>query len=330
MTRNGNFLDYVQHHRNQNLLQNQKRVQLEKEVSQLNEQLKQTSTIQERVAIKKQRLLIQRQLQNIHSIPLAEFDRKLIPFLNSCYNSQADGDLLIEQFDAEFHIASPEPSYVNANLESCSKCNLPYVHIASEAQLVCEACGQTERYIDTSVLTMAYGDEIEYSSFSYRRINHFRELLNYLQAKETTTVPQSALNTVMQYLVEKRYNKVTRVTFNVIRKALRDLGMRKYYDHAMQIWCLITGGKALRLDPRLEEKFTLMFIAIQQPWERHCPDDRKNFLSYPYCFYKLSQLLGQKDLLPYFTLLKCPKKRKAQEDLFELICQDLNWTFVPI
>ena len=35
--------------------------------------------------------------------------------------------------------------------------------------------------------------------------------------------------------------------------------------------------------------------------DKHCPKDRKNFLSYSYCIYKFFELLGYEQLLVKFT-----------------------------
>jgi hypothetical protein len=331
MISKNSFLEHVNNQRELNLKQIHKRDAIDSEIQNLSVRIQKTSDPHERVALKKSRLILIRQLNGV--ISMHEFDLKMVPFMKDCYStSQISTEDLQKEFDVEFNITEQEVSYMAAEVDICTRCNIKYVQIPSEAKLVCVKCGISKFYLDTSMLTMAYGDEIEYSSFSYRRIGHFKELLNYLQAKETTHVQVHILKKVMQQLVRMEIHKVDQITFQEVRKALRSLGMRKYYDHTMQIYCLITGNEPLRLEAQLEEKFMLMFKAIQQPWERHklhCREERKNFLSYPYCFYKISQLLGRNDLLDYFTLLKCPKKRRDQEHVFFMICQDLHWPFIP-
>ena len=50
---------------------------------------------------------------------------------------------------------------------------------------------------------------------------------------------------------------------------------------------------APKLSPYLEDKLKLMFSEIQEPFEKHCPPTRKNFLSYSYVLYKFCELLGE-------------------------------------
>ena len=71
-------------------------------------------------------------------------------------------------------------------------------------------------------------------------------------------------------------------------------------------------------------------ISTSKPaFEKHCPPDRKNFLSYSYCLYKFFQLLGYDDLLSSFSLLKGKDKLHKQDLIFEKICKDLEWEFLP-
>ena len=143
-------------------------------------------------------------------------------------------------------------------------------------------------------------------------------------------VPDSVMMRIMKCLYEKRLVDPQAITFAQVKKAEKDLGLRKYYDQTMQIWCRITGNQPVRLDPVCEEKIRLMFIHIQAPFDKHCPLTRKNFLSYPYVIYKFCQMLGYDNLLPYFSLLKGKEKLKLQEDIFRKICTEIGWEFVEI
>ena len=95
-------------------------------------------------------------------------------------------------------------------------------------------------------------------------------------------------------------------------------------------WDWITNQTPIRLSPQIEEKLRLLFIQIQRPFAKHCPKARNNFLSYPYCVYKFCQMLSLNYLLPFLCLLKGKEKLQTQEDIFQKICADLEWTFIPI
>jgi hypothetical protein len=79
----------------------------------------------------------------------------------------------------------------------------------------------------------------------------------------------------------------------------------------------------------VEEKLRTMFKQIQPAFLKHCPKDRKNFLSYSYVLYKFFQLLGMDEYLRYFPLLKSREKIFAQEVIWRAICKELHWEFIP-
>ena len=84
----------------------------------------------------------------------------------------------------------------------------------------------------------------------------------------------------MNELFIKRYKKASEVTPRVVRDVLRTLKFRKTYEHVAQITSKITGENALKIPPEAEEMCRLMFIAVQPVFDKVCPKDRKNFLSY--------------------------------------------------
>ena len=49
-----------------------------------------------------------------------------------------------------------------------------------------------------------------------------------------------------------------------------------------------------------EEELRRMFKEIQIPFQKHCPEDRKNFLSYSYILHKFVQLLELDEFIPCF------------------------------
>jgi hypothetical protein len=83
------------------------------------------------------------------------------------------------------------------------------------------------------------------------------------------------------------------------------------------------------MKPEVEEQLCNMFQKIQEPFERHCPPDRINFLSYSYVIYKFCQLLGYHEYLPYFSLLKSKDKLRTQDKIWKNICLDIGWKFYP-
>ena len=72
-----------------------------------------------------------------------------------------------------------------------------------------------------------------------------------------------------------------------------------------------------------------MFKDIQNPFMKHCPVYRKNFLSYSYVLHKFCQLLELDDFLKYFPLLKSREKLQQQDKIWKNICLELDWQYIP-
>jgi len=67
---------------------------------------------------------------------------------------------------------------------------------------------------------------------------------------------------------------------------------------------------------------------IQVPFVKHCPEKRKNFLSYSYVLHKFVQLLGMHELTACFPLLKSRQKLYQQDTIWKKICKELEWPFI--
>ena len=61
----------------------------------------------------------------------------------------------------------------------------------------------------------------------------------------------------------------------------------------------------------------------------NCPENRKNFLSYSYVLHKFCELLELDELLSHFPLLKSREKLQQQDKIWECICNDLKWQYIP-
>lgn len=213
--------------------------------------------------------------------------------------------------------------------DQCRYCNVAMVLVLRKSVLACPRCGTSVPFIDYTTATMNYGDEMEFPTFTYKRINHFNEWLNQLQAREVMEVPLSSIEAVMEQLYRQRYTPARSISVATVRGILTALHLRKAYEHVVQVWCRITGYAPHRLPPELEEQCRLMFIAIQKPFEDSRPAERKNFLSYSYTLYKFFQILGCDEFLEGFALLKGADKLAKQDAIFKRICASLDWEFIP-
>lgn len=97
----------------------------------------------------------------------------------------------------------------------------------------------------------------------------------------------------------------------------------------MYIISKITGKPAPCINRDTEETLKKMFDKIQEPFEKHCPKNRINFLSYSYVLHKFFQLLGFDEYVLSFPLLKSRQKLRIQDEIWKKICADCGWEFYP-
>lgn len=127
-----------------------------------------------------------------------------------------------------------------------------------------------------------------------------------------------------QRILNLDYTKIEKV-----KKILKKLHLNEYYEHIVYIISMITEKPAPCINKETEEKLKKMFDMIQEPFERHCPKDRINFLSYAFVLHKFFQLLGMDEYVKCFPLLKSRYKLRIQDEIWKKICDDLNWEFFP-
>lgn len=203
--------------------------------------------------------------------------------------------------------------------------------IHSDAQIVCLGCGISEFYFDCTTQGLTYEQEVNSestTSFAYKRINHFNEWLIQFQAKGHTSIPEDILEQIKGELKKERLLD-REITQKKIKEILKKLKYNKYYENVGIITNIINKKSMSTMEPELEEKLRNMFRMIQEPFDKHKPKNRSNFLSYSYCLYKFCELLDKDEYLCHFPLLKSREKLQNQDSIWKNICLDLGWEFMP-
>jgi ribosomal protein L37AE/L43A len=224
---------------------------------------------------------------------------------------------------------SREYHYFRNEVFICKDCGASTTRDVSSGVTVCYTCGLTAVNNISNIPEWNYTESHEYiKPYSYKRTNHFKEWIIQIQGREGTNVPDEVLQMLILEIKKERLTDKTLITFYKIKEFLKKLKLNKYYEHIPNIIHKITGAKQLMISHELESKLTDMFNEIQEPFEKHCPNNRKNFLSYSYTLYKFFQLLNKNDYLIYFPLLKSRDKLFEQENIWKGICKELNWKFI--
>lgn len=169
-------------------------------------------------------------------------------------------------------------------------------------------------------------NEVSYTA--YIRLNHFKEILSQFQAKETTQIPDDVIQLIKNRIKKERIQDIKTIDYDKMREILRKLSLNKYFEHIQYINSII-GIKPPIMNEELYETLCFLFIEIQNPWSIHCPPYRTNFFNYAYTLYQLCVLLGQTQYLPYIPLLKDRTKQLEQDMVWEKVCKELGWLYIP-
>ena len=212
------------------------------------------------------------------------------------------------------------------NFDVCKRCNSEMTIIEHEGIIVCNSCFRQEPYLIEHDKPSYKEPPKEVSFYAYKRINHFREIIAQFQAKESTHISEEVIQNIKNQIKKERID-LKSLTNEKTKQILKNLGYNKYYEHISFIKEKL-GIFPPRMSIELEQKLCNLFMEIQKPYSKYCPIERVNFLNYYYVLYKLCELLREDQYLPYFSMLKDQEKRNEQDEIWKLICKDLNWEFI--
>ena len=229
-----------------------------------------------------------------------------------------------------------DKNYINTTNDSknknyfdkCIKCSIEMLLNNNSGQLTCPNCGYIENIIVDSDKPSFKEPPKEMTSFCYKRINHLNEFLAQFQAKETTDIPETVYNDIIVEIKKERIKNMSLITPDKMRIILKKIKKNDYYEHIPYIINQLNGLPPPVIAPEIEEIIRGMFKAIQIPFEKYCPVERKNFLSYNYVMYKFFELLELDEYLACFQLLKSRTKLHQQDQIWKNICKDLNWEYI--
>ena len=236
---------------------------------------------------------------------------------------------IINKYMSQIDDTCINENYTDNEIELCKLCNNCMNINLEDGNVVCPRCGNTEKIILNTEKPSYKDPPREISYFAYKRINHFNEWLAQFQAKESTEIPDKVYKDITAELQKEKILKLKNITPKKIRTILKKLGLNKYYEHVPHIINMINGRPAPVINRATEEKLRMMFKEIQTPFLKHCPAERKNFLSYSYVLHKFVELLDMDQYLKCFPLLKSREKLQQQDIIWKNICKELKWQYIP-
>jgi hypothetical protein len=220
---------------------------------------------------------------------------------------------------------------INAFVYSTDICKFCFkgelIPLEDEGVLMCNGCYRYVPYLIENEKPSYKEPPKEVCFYAYKRINHFKEILAQFQGKETTQIPRDVIENIKLQIKKERI-ELSEISNIKTKEILKKLGYNKYYEHIPFIKDKL-GIKPPVMSSDLEETLCNLFIELQSPYSKFCPDDRVNFLNYYYTAYKLCELLGEEQYLSHFPMLKDKEKRVEQDNIWKKICSELNWEFIP-
>ena len=263
-------------------------------------------------------------------------DNNKTKILNSFFKIKAEEEIMHDTKNNDTirqYLSNLDESFIDVNkyifeTDICQYCKKgELIPIDHEGIMVCNNCHKHVQYLVENEKPSYKEPPKEACFYAYKRINHFREILAQFQAKETTQIPDEVLENIKNQIKKERIELVA-LNNKKAKEILKKLGYNKYYEHIPFIKDKL-GIKPPVMTPELEDSLCNLFMEIQGPYAKFCPDDRVNFLNYYYTVYKLCELLDQVQFLPYFPMLKDREKRIEQDEIWKKICEELNWEFIP-
>ncbi len=248
-----------------------------------------------------------------------------IYWVDDKYNSTETKDNIVKTFNNVVY-SKPIVNYYNYN--KCRNCNCDMYINTNDGIIICDNCGNVENILIESEIPSYKDNGSDKPIYPYKRLNHFIECINQFQAKENIEIPQYIYDKLTEIFKKKRVKDFKTLTLTDVRRELKALKLNKYYEHVSYIYSKLSGNEAPKLTYAEENKIKLLFKQIDKSFNKFCPKDRNNFFNYNYLLHKLFKIIGMEQYLEYFPLLKSKEKLLKQDEIWKLICKDLNFKYM--
>lgn len=247
---------------------------------------------------------------------------QLIVFMNNyldIISRMENIDEFIKLYNSKKPIVIGKPRL--ENIYVCEKCNKDTLFDEFANIYSCPQCGQIQNGDFKSELMIGkrYRPRTQ-----YKKINHFKQLLNQYQAYDEN-VPKNIIRKVKMNI---RKNNISEISIYVIKDSLRKLKLTKYYENIFQIYYTI-----FNIDPPILNYDTVkslcdMFDMFNDAYIGICKGNnnrRKNMIRYSFLLNKFFLMLGMPEHAKYFKGLKNSEKQYELEKIFAHVCKVNRW-----
>jgi len=242
-------------------------------------------------------------------------------------NSMEKRDLIIRYLGiAQNYTETPTPDSVNNNLV-CEDCNTELKQ-ADDLLFVCEICGLSVKNFASNVTYQEENSRINTTQrYVYDKRGHFGDAIKKFQGIQNTTIPPQVKND-LKNKAEMYELSPERITKDHIVEFLKLTGHTSHNEDLNLLHYELTGIPPPNIT-HLETKLFKLYAEIEPVYERIKPSDRINFLNGQYLLFKLLQKLRFPCKEDDFYILKTREKLLEHDQWWKLICEELQWTFIP-
>jgi rubrerythrin len=275
-----------------------------------------------------------------------------------------------EDAEVRYRLERQITSRPRSNAKDCPTRCAELVEDEKRCALMCLTCGFVYEDIrcnpDNPVCSMGkFGERADLPrrrSGGYKPPNHFAEIIGYFQGTRSSTAPPKIIEDIREYCARYRYEP-REISPQVVRSFLRRLQQDEnnrhenaiadnpkdrlrrftdYYRSAPEMAYKLSGIPPPYMSPMQEDRVTALFPLVISAYKTSprymrrlqtrtdCIKKYPNNPNYLLVFYKLCQLLGYDEFLPYIPL---PKSMDNIDDndmeAWAHTCTVNGWQYIP-
>ncbi len=167
----------------------------------------------------------------------------------------------------ETYLCTTDSRHYRAPKPRDSKCSDPKcpgekIMCQNDGYITCNKCGMSEAALMVTEKPNYKEPTQDTGVYAYKRINHLTEIISQLQAKESTDIPPKVFESILREIKKRKIDKNELDIFR-LRRILKKLNYRKYYEHVPHILQIINGKEPPNFSRTDEMKIKNMFKCIQ-------------------------------------------------------------------
>jgi hypothetical protein len=260
--------------------------------------------------------------------------------LENAKTKSLETELFLDYYSFLIAPDEPRPEPTLQNINECPNCHIPFEYDDFEDDTVtieyCSGCNATHMS-SKAQYSLSYESETKIvQPYRYKRITHLRERMLNCFALKMVNFPDTIQEDIVKEL-EKQSLAPSHITLEWVEGVMKLYGYNQYVKYATYLYKNIGGHFEHSVDLPLQQKIELMFhqvedcfLEIRNTAINPLQKTRKSLFSYPYILKQILLLLDRPELAQYFKLLKNNKKVREFDEIWEKICERMEWKFHAI